>query len=165
MSTYPTGVRLREERKRLGKKQAEMADLCGISRPSWGEAERGNSMPGGEVLRRFALGGGDVHYVLTGERLGTVLTPDERALVELYRTSPPVLRTAAFSVLAGGNQPVSQSAGAGGITIGAGAQAGGDIGSYNQSYGENTIVRNFYGGHFKNLRIGGGKIEDDDDDK
>ena len=94
------------------------------------------------------------------------VTPDEKALVELYRSALPVLRSAALAVLSGGDQPVSRSTGPGGITIGAGVQISGDVGSsYNQSYGENTKVRNFYGGHFKNLRISGGKIESDEDDE
>lgn len=58
--------RMKEERIRLGLKQASAADLCGVSREIWGRYERGASVPGGEVLFSFAQAGADIQFILTG---------------------------------------------------------------------------------------------------
>jgi len=49
---------------------------------------------GTEVLALFAAAGSDVLYILTGQRAGAVappppLKPDEAALLDNYRHSPP----------------------------------------------------------------------------
>jgi transcriptional regulator with XRE-family HTH domain len=62
-----SAARLKSERLKLNKKQAEAADLCGVSREMWGKYERGLATPGGEVLFSFAAAGADMHYILTGE--------------------------------------------------------------------------------------------------
>ncbi|WP_433886086.1 helix-turn-helix domain-containing protein [Pseudomonas vranovensis] len=58
--------RMKEERIRLGLKQASAAELCGVSREIWGRYERGAAVPGGEVLFSFAKAGADIQFVLTG---------------------------------------------------------------------------------------------------
>jgi phage repressor protein C with HTH and peptisase S24 domain len=58
--------RLKKEREKLSLSQAEMAEICGISRETWGKYERGQMTPGGDVLISFAAAGADVQYVLTG---------------------------------------------------------------------------------------------------
>ena len=60
--------RLKSERLKLGINQAQAADLCGVSREIWGKYERGNAVPGGEVLFSFAAAGADIQYILTGTR-------------------------------------------------------------------------------------------------
>lgn len=60
--------RLKSERLKLGLSQAQAADLCGVSREIWGKYERGNAVPGGEVLFSFAATGADIQYILTGIR-------------------------------------------------------------------------------------------------
>ena len=60
--------RMKEERVRLGLKQASAAELCGVSREIWGRYERGAAVPGGEVLFSFAQAGADIQFVLTGHR-------------------------------------------------------------------------------------------------
>lgn len=63
--------RMKEERVRLGLKQAEIAEICGVSREIWGRYERGATVPGGDVLFSFARAGADVQFILTGGRAGS----------------------------------------------------------------------------------------------
>jgi transcriptional regulator with XRE-family HTH domain len=79
------GERLREERKRLGFTQQEMAELLGVQQVMPGRYERGQAAPGGDVLVAFAANGGDVQYVLTGKRSSHALTSDEEELLTSYR--------------------------------------------------------------------------------
>lgn len=74
--------RIREERERLGLTQAQLSDLTGVSRESWGKYERGIQVPGGEVLFSFAAAGADVLYILKGVR-----TPSSAELL------PPLAHT------------------------------------------------------------------------
>lgn len=83
--------RLKSERKRLGLSQASIAELCGISREMWGKYERGVATPGGDTLLAFALHGGNVQYVLTGQdsfhssNEVAVESEEEKKLLENYR--------------------------------------------------------------------------------
>jgi len=67
--------RMKEERVRLGLKQAEAADLCGVSREIWGRYERGATVPGGDVLFSFAQAGADIQFILTGISNGPADAP------------------------------------------------------------------------------------------
>lgn len=58
--------RLAEERVKLWETQQEAADFFGVSRVTWGQCERGNATPSGEVLAGLAQKGADVLYILTG---------------------------------------------------------------------------------------------------
>lgn len=60
------GLRMGEERKRLGKSRAELANACGKTPQAIGEFERGVSYPGGAVLAGYARAGADVLYILAG---------------------------------------------------------------------------------------------------
>lgn len=66
-SDSPRGTRLREQRKKLGLKQAEVAAACHVSREMWGKYERGVAMPGGPVLAEMSKIGIDIEYVLNGQ--------------------------------------------------------------------------------------------------
>ncbi|MGS0740458.1 helix-turn-helix domain-containing protein [Glaciimonas sp. GG7] len=79
------GERLREERDRLGFTQQEMADQMGVRREMSSKYERGQAAPGGDALEAFSVAGGDVQYVLTGQRSATALTPEEMELLSGYR--------------------------------------------------------------------------------
>lgn len=68
--------RIKQERVRLGLKQASAAELCGVSREIWGRYERGASVPGGEVLFSFAQAGADIQFVLTGTRPADEAPPE-----------------------------------------------------------------------------------------
>ena len=79
--------RIREERKRLGFNQADIAKLCGVSREMWGKYEGGKAAPGGEVLFALAQAGADMQYILTGQRGAAALPNREAALLDNYRQS------------------------------------------------------------------------------
>ncbi|WP_442782547.1 helix-turn-helix domain-containing protein [Collimonas fungivorans] len=79
------GERMREERNRLGFTQQEAANLLQVGREMWSRYERGVALPGAEALMAFADAGGDVQYVLTGQRSNISLTPDEKELLSGYR--------------------------------------------------------------------------------
>lgn len=85
--TSLSSPRLKEERERLKLTQADMAERCGVSREIWGKYERGQAVPGGEVLFTLAQVGADVHYILTGQRSTVALPNREAALVDNYRAT------------------------------------------------------------------------------
>lgn len=62
------GVRLAEERKRLGLKQSEFADLVGTDVPKQSLYETGKRELRADYLARLADAQVDVVYVLTGRR-------------------------------------------------------------------------------------------------
>jgi transcriptional regulator with XRE-family HTH domain len=76
--------RLRAERKRLGLRQDQM----GVSGKTQWLYENGGRIPDAEYLARFAALGADVLYVITGQRTGGTLAPDEAALLDNYRHIP-----------------------------------------------------------------------------
>lgn len=88
---YLFGNRLKEERKKLGLNQAEIAKKCGVSREMWGKWERGENKPSSEKLFSFEQIGIDVQYVMHGRRGETValppdsLSPEEKELLALFR--------------------------------------------------------------------------------
>jgi len=75
----------------LGLTQEAAGTACNVSREIWGKYERGQVVPGGEVLFSFAAAGADVQYILTGVRTvgmteppgGYELTPRKKKLLEL----------------------------------------------------------------------------------
>ena len=82
--------RLLEEREKIWSTQQQAADYFGVSRVTWGQCERGNATPSGDVLAGLADMGADVSYILTGKRSEAVaeielLPTDERLLVDAYR--------------------------------------------------------------------------------
>ncbi|MFZ1327029.1 MAG: helix-turn-helix transcriptional regulator [Candidatus Contendobacter sp.] len=77
--------RIREERERLNLSQAQIAEKCGVSREIWGRYERGQAVPGGEVLFALAMAGADVQYIITGQRSNAALPQREAALLDNYR--------------------------------------------------------------------------------
>lgn len=60
--------RIREERKRLGLRQEDAAEKCGLSRSMWIRYEKGQSVLDGEALRKFIAIGADGAYILGGVR-------------------------------------------------------------------------------------------------
>lgn len=89
------GVRMKEERTRLGMSQQAIADAIGISREMWAKYEAG-AEPGAHVLSQAQAVNVDVLYVLTGQRsvVTPVLTQREEALLDNYRNSPDAGRDA-----------------------------------------------------------------------
>ena len=78
--------RLLEEREKIWSTQQQAADYFGVSRVTWGQCERGNATPSGDVLTGLADMGADVNYILTGKRSYPMASsPDEEMLVGAYR--------------------------------------------------------------------------------
>lgn len=82
-------ARLSEERAKLWETQQDAADYFGVSRVTWGQYERGNATPNGDVLAGLAERGADVLYILTGQRSQPVpptatLPPRQRALLDNF---------------------------------------------------------------------------------
>lgn len=77
-----SGKRLKEERKKLGLTQAQMAEKCGVSGRMWGDYERGVSQPKSETLFLFERAGIDISYVMGGERTINTLNQYQETLIK-----------------------------------------------------------------------------------
>jgi transcriptional regulator with XRE-family HTH domain len=87
------GARLKEERKRLGLKQAEFAALVGTDVPKQSLYENGHRTLRAGYLARIEPAGVDLLYVLTGRRSeGVPLGDDAGAFLALYLGLPDALR-------------------------------------------------------------------------
>lgn len=89
------GLRLKEERERLGLSQTALGGIVGSSRRAVVAWEGGDTMPGADALALLSSEGLDVLYVVAGQRNSAVsasLSSDESTLVARYRQSSPVLR-------------------------------------------------------------------------
>ena len=95
------GARLREERKRLGFKQAEFAALVGTDVPKQSLYENGHRQLRAAYLSRIAEAGVDVVYVLTGRRSEGLLGEEASAFVAAYLELPEELRTSVERLLGG----------------------------------------------------------------
>jgi len=92
----PLGVRLCEERNRLGLSQPEFASIVGATKRTLFSWESGKTAPDGFQIAQLAEAGVDVLYVLTGQRTPSVtlsLKPDEAALLDNYRHLRPDQQT------------------------------------------------------------------------
>lgn len=91
-------ARLREERKRLGFTQDDMARAGGISKRSQAAYEtEGGSLPDAQYLAAIGAAGADVLYVVTGAKHpipADSLTASESAHLQRYRTLSPSVRAA-----------------------------------------------------------------------
>ena len=89
------GARLKEERKRLGLKQAEFASLAWTDVPKQSLYENGHRELRAQYLSRLAAAGVDVLYVLTGQRTeGPWLDDEACRFVTAYFDLPAGLRPA-----------------------------------------------------------------------
>jgi transcriptional regulator with XRE-family HTH domain len=86
------GARLREERKRLGFKQAEFAALAGTDVPKQSLYENGHRQLRAAYLSRLEPVGVDLLYVLTGRRSEGVLGESASAFLAAYLALPEELR-------------------------------------------------------------------------
>ena len=96
--------RLAEEREKLWGTQQQAADFFGVSRVTWGQCERGNATPSGDVLAGLALHGADVLYILTGQRSApttreSALAPDEKIMLDNYRHAPDGVKSGVKTTL------------------------------------------------------------------
>jgi transcriptional regulator with XRE-family HTH domain len=87
------GTRLKEERKRLGLKQAEFAALVGTDVPKQSLYENDRRALRASYLARLASAGGDPLYVLTGRRSeGAPLGDDASEFLIAWMSLPAELR-------------------------------------------------------------------------
>jgi transcriptional regulator with XRE-family HTH domain len=87
------GARLKEERKRLGLKQAEFAALVGTDVPKQSLCENGHRQLRAGYLARIEPAGVDLLYVLTGRRSeGVPLGENASAFLAAYLDLPEELR-------------------------------------------------------------------------
>ena len=89
------GTRLAEERKRLGLKQAEFADLVGTDVPKQSLYENDRRELRADYLARLADAKVDIVYILTGRRSeGDWLGSGPSELLTSYLTLPPEMQDA-----------------------------------------------------------------------
>ena len=86
------GARLKEERKRLGFKQAEFAALVGTDVPKQSLYENGHRQLRAGYLARLEPVGVDLLYVLTGRRSEGALGEKASAFLAAYLALPEELR-------------------------------------------------------------------------
>jgi transcriptional regulator with XRE-family HTH domain len=86
------GARLREERKRLGLKQAEFAALAGTEVPKQSLYENDRRGLRAPYLARLEPIGVDLLYVLTGRRSEGVLGEEATVFLAKYLALPEALR-------------------------------------------------------------------------
>lgn len=98
------GEKLLEERKRLGLNQDQMAVVGGVAKRTYCNYEAGEREPMSGFFTAIAAAGADVQYILTGVRSANALAPDEQLLLERYRNSPQVIKSAALQVVLTGQQ-------------------------------------------------------------
>lgn len=90
------GLRLRQERERIGISQQSAALLAGVTRAMWGRYESDESTPNATVLMQLIGHGFDVNHVLGGSRTisDNTLSEAEEALISHYRDMDPEGRAA-----------------------------------------------------------------------
>ncbi|ALF60302.1 helix-turn-helix domain-containing protein [Psychrobacter urativorans] len=82
------GIRLTVERQRLNFTQKHVYNALGLGAATLSRYENGHAAPDMLQAHAFAALGYDMHYVLTGQRIGesaSDLTENERTWLELYR--------------------------------------------------------------------------------
>lgn len=96
-------TRLKEERKRLGLKGGQLAQIGGVSAVSQSSYEKGKQLPGAAYLAAIAAVGVDVQYVLTGQRSAEpVLTPEEKVVLAAWKKASKEVQAAALAALQAG---------------------------------------------------------------
>ncbi|MEA9586402.1 helix-turn-helix domain-containing protein [Xanthomonas sp. WHRI 10064A] len=91
------GKRLKDERKRFGLTQDEMATQLGVSRYAQLNFEKDINLPGGAYLLAALDRGVDVMYVLSGHR--AQLDPADLRLLSAFNKASPVARSTALAAL------------------------------------------------------------------
>lgn len=90
MNIHTTGVRLKEERERLGLTQPEFAEVAGVKKRALIDWEKGVSSPTAVQMSALAGIGVDVLYVVTGQRSFVpppAISPEVRELIDHYEGS------------------------------------------------------------------------------
>lgn len=75
------GIRLREERERLGYNQADFGALGGVKKQAQLKYEKGERDPDASYLEGIATAGADVQYIIAGSRMSSDDSIAEQAAV------------------------------------------------------------------------------------
>jgi transcriptional regulator with XRE-family HTH domain len=78
------GARLRDERKRIDRSQAELGTVGGVNRDSQAAYEAGKRPPDAAYLLSIREVGVDLNYLLTGARSSADLSPEAGELVKWF---------------------------------------------------------------------------------
>lgn len=107
------GEILKEERQRLGMNQEDFAAVGGLKRRAQTLYEQDERAPDALYLRALAGIGVDVHYILTGERLQSAVTSDERELLDGYRSMDVRGKAGVLGMIGGMRSPTPPASPAG----------------------------------------------------
>lgn len=103
---FTVGERLKAERERLGLSQTALGEVCGVQKRTQINYEKGDRSPDALYLAAFHAAGGDVMWVVIGDRTApALLPPEERELLDYWRTAPLAGRAAAVAALTAGPAP------------------------------------------------------------
>lgn len=96
MSKFDVGDRIKQVRAGSGLNGRDFAARLDTSAGRISEIENGKTMPGGDFLQRLQVEFGvDLNWLMSGATFGVQpLTPEETALVDNFRHSPPEARKA-----------------------------------------------------------------------
>ncbi|AXW23505.1 helix-turn-helix domain-containing protein [Ralstonia solanacearum] len=98
------GVRLEEERMRLGLNKGEMAQAGNVSASAYGNYLRGERVPDLAALLAWAEAGADALYIALGQHLPVLLPPEEEMVLAGYRKLDAQGRAGVLALI-GGMQP------------------------------------------------------------
>lgn len=90
--TENIGRRIRENRKRNGLTQGQVAAIADISLGAQHRYEAGTADAGATYLAHLANAGFDVLWLITGERCRETLSPETADLVGIFESMPPDMR-------------------------------------------------------------------------
>ncbi|WP_070249157.1 helix-turn-helix domain-containing protein [Duganella phyllosphaerae] len=107
------GEILKEERQRLGMNQDDFAAIGGLKRRAQTLYEQDERAPDALYLRALAGIGVDVHYILTGERLQSAVTSDEKELLDGYRSMDVRGKAGVLGMIGGMRSPTPPASQAG----------------------------------------------------
>lgn len=99
------GLRLKEERERIGYTQKDLAARLLVSLRTQIKYEQGEGSPDAVYLHSIRLLGADSDYIVNGGRSALALSDDEQTLINAYQAADKTLRTAAVAVLTSGVLP------------------------------------------------------------
>lgn len=97
------GMRLREERERLGLSQLAMGDIGGVKKLTQLNYEKGERAPDAFYLYAISKMGVDIQFIVTGIRSSETLSADEQNLVGSYRAAPLPVKAAVIAALTAGS--------------------------------------------------------------
>ncbi|ENU32428.1 helix-turn-helix domain-containing protein [Acinetobacter parvus] len=99
------GLRLKEERERLGFTQPVFAGLAETTKKSQIDYEKDLTQPKAGYLSVIANVGADVQYIITGQRSSNALPTDEVLILEKYRQASPEIKNKMLMLLLGLESP------------------------------------------------------------